>query len=131
LRTIEGHRKMTYTACPGDAAYPIVRNRSQAEVTRLNAHTISAALAASSARLGTSVRMTGTAYPSQAGERIYLQRYADGAWRADRSRLLSSTSRYAFMLQPSTRGTHRYRVYKPGGGTEVEMASRLVVLTVT
>ncbi len=35
-RTIEGHRKMSSTACPGDAAYAIVRDRSQAEVTRLN-----------------------------------------------------------------------------------------------
>ncbi|HVE62480.1 MAG TPA: N-acetylmuramoyl-L-alanine amidase [Mycobacteriales bacterium] len=35
-RTIEGHRKMSSTVCPGDAAYTIVRDRSQAEVTRLN-----------------------------------------------------------------------------------------------
>jgi hypothetical protein len=49
----------------------------------------------------------------------------------DRSGLVSSTSRYAFLLQPSTRGSHRYRAYKPGGPTEVEMASRAVVVTVT
>jgi hypothetical protein len=130
-RTIEGHRKMTHTVCPGDAAYAIVRKRSQPEVTRVNAHRISASLSSTSAPFGTTVRLRGTVKPNHAGKRIYLQRYSDGAWRNVTSKLLSSTSAYAFSLRPATRGQHKYRAYKSGGGSEVEVASRTVVLTVT
>lgn len=34
-RTIEGHRKMSLTACPGDAAYPFVRKRLPKLATRV------------------------------------------------------------------------------------------------
>jgi uncharacterized protein with LGFP repeats len=34
-RTIEGHRRMSRTACPGDAAYTMVRNEFPTRVTRL------------------------------------------------------------------------------------------------
>lgn len=34
-RTIEGHRAMSLTACPGTAAYPVVRHIFPTEVTRL------------------------------------------------------------------------------------------------
>jgi hypothetical protein len=34
-RTIEGHRSMSLTACPGNAAYPLVRNEFPLHVSRL------------------------------------------------------------------------------------------------
>lgn len=36
-RTIEGHRAMSLTTCPGDAAYPLVRDLFPSAVTALNA----------------------------------------------------------------------------------------------
>lgn len=36
LRTIEGHRAVSLTSCPGDAAYPMVRQQFPAAVTKLN-----------------------------------------------------------------------------------------------
>lgn len=36
VRTIEGHRVVSTTSCPGDAAYPMVRNQFPGAVTKLN-----------------------------------------------------------------------------------------------
>jgi hypothetical protein len=59
---------------------------------------------------GASFTLAGSVAPRHARQRVYLQRYSRGAWRNVTSRLLSSTSAYAFRLSPTT--TFSYRVYK-------------------
>ncbi len=65
--------------------------------------------------LGETVRITGSVSPSQGG-RVYLQRYASGAWRNLVSSTLSS-SRYAFTLKPNAVGSWKLRTYKPAAGS--------------
>lgn len=74
---------------------------------------VSATLSRTSFPLGRSVGLSGKVAPAHGGQIVYLQRLVDGRWSNVSSRVLSSTSTYAFAIRPLHRGTHYYRVYKP------------------
>jgi serine protease len=71
---------------------------------------ISAVLSKTSVVHGTSVRLSGVVAPNHRGKTIYLQRKSGTRWVAVTSKVLSSTSGYAFTIKPTTRGTFYYRV---------------------
>lgn len=73
---------------------------------------VGAALDRSTIRLGEAAVMSGYVSPEHARQRVYLQRYSAGAWRTVASRTLWSSSRFAFTVRPSARGSFMYRVYK-------------------
>ncbi|HEX5596456.1 MAG TPA: hypothetical protein VFX61_10635, partial [Micromonosporaceae bacterium] len=74
---------------------------------------VSATLSKTSFARGGSVKLSGKVSPSHAGKTVYLQRYVGGKWTTVTSRKLSSTSSYSFTIKPSSRGTYKYRVYRP------------------
>ncbi|WP_139307424.1 S8 family serine peptidase [Micromonospora pattaloongensis] len=87
------------------------------------ASTVTAAASKSSFRLGGSLVLSGKVSPSHARQTVYLQRLVGGSWRNVTSRSLSSTSSYSFTVEPTTRGTYQYRVYKPADADHVGAAS--------
>lgn len=77
---------------------------------------VSAAFNDPTLSLGQTAHLRGVVTPSHAGQRVYLQRFFNGAWHTVTSQLLNSTSRYDFAIRPSTRGTFTYRVFKRPDG---------------
>jgi hypothetical protein len=66
----------------------------------------------STVRSGSAVRISGAVAPRHVGHKVYLQHYYGGAWRSISSTTLTSTSTYAFLFRPATRGITAYRIYK-------------------
>ncbi|MEU8259299.1 S8 family serine peptidase [Micromonospora sp. NPDC048999] len=64
-------------------------------------------------RLGGTVTLSGSVSPTHAGQTVYLQRLVNGSWKNITSKKLSSSSTYSFAIKPTSKGTFKYRVYKP------------------
>jgi len=88
---------------------------SSSAVLRVGVRTVvTGVVSRSSVALGGTFTTSGSVAPTHAGQTVYLQRYAgSGKWTTVTSKVLGSTSAYAFSVKPSTRGTFTYRVYKP------------------
>lgn len=94
-------RTAKITLLPAPATSPVlVRSRRSATLTT----------STSSLLLGRSATLSGTAAPSAAGRTATLQRYSGGAWTTVASKVIGSTSGYAFSVKPTARGTSTYRV---------------------
>jgi subtilisin family serine protease len=94
-------------------------------------HRVTANLSASSVRLGSSARLTGTVHPNHAGEPVLLQRNDGGTWRRIATATLSSTSTYSFTITPTSRGTAEYRVVRPADHDHARGRSKVRTLTVS
>jgi subtilisin family serine protease len=92
---------------------------------------VTANLSASSVRVGSSVRLTGTVHPNHAGEQVRLQRNDGGTWRRIGTATLSSTSTYSFTITPTSRGKADYRVVRPADQDHASGRSRLRTLAVS
>jgi len=86
-------------------------------------------LSSSTIRYGSSVTFSGTSTPYFAGQKVYLQRYASGAWRSVTSRTLSASG-YRFSYKPTSRTDYRWRVWTPAAYGRPAGASASLLLTV-
>jgi len=92
---------------------------------------VRAALSATSVRLGHSVILSGQVAPGLGGRVVYRQGYYSGSWHTWATTVLSSTSRYTFVITPTVRTTDIYRVYLPASTRLTAAASATLSLTVT
>jgi hypothetical protein len=81
---------------------------------------VTAIVSRTSLALGGTFTMSGSVAPTHASQTVYLQRYAgNGKWTTVASKVLGSTSGYAFSVKPSLRATFTYRVYKPADADHI------------
>jgi hypothetical protein len=78
---------------------------------------------------GESFTVTGTVSPNHAGQRVWLQRLVDGAWKTAASATLSGGSGYTVSAKPPTTGRLTYRVYKGADHDHVKAASATLYVT--
>jgi hypothetical protein len=83
-----------------------------AQVTVTVRTRVSARKSAASIRRGQRFTVTGTVSPNHAGQRVYLQRLVNGAWKTATTGTLSAGSGYTLRATPPTTGRLTYRVYK-------------------
>jgi hypothetical protein len=92
---------------------------------------VSARKSASTVRYGQSFSITGAVSPNHAGQRVYLQRLVNSAWKTAATATLSSTSGYILRAKPPTKGKLTYRVYKSADRGHLASASAKQTITVT
>jgi hypothetical protein len=73
---------------------------------------VSARKSAATIKKGQTFTVTGTVSPNHAGQKAYLQRLVDGAWKTAATTTLTSGSGYTLRVTPPARGQLTYRVYK-------------------
>lgn len=103
----------------GDAEYSGASRTGRVSV----APAISAALSASSTRLGTTVTMKGTVNPRHAGLVVRRQQLIGGTWTTLASSTVTSTGTYSFPVKALSVGTKSYRVLSAADGDHVAGAS--------
>ncbi|HEU4399484.1 MAG TPA: carboxypeptidase-like regulatory domain-containing protein [Actinomycetota bacterium] len=91
---------------------------------------VTARKSASRLRRGQTFTVTGTVSPNHAGQRVYLQRLVNGAWKTAATATLSTGSRYTLRAKPP-KGRLTYRVYKGADRDHVASASARQAVTVT
>ncbi|MCA1822818.1 MAG: peptidoglycan-binding protein [Frankia sp.] len=91
---------------------------------------ISARLSSLVVERGANVTLSGSVLPAHAGQGVYLQRYAAGAWHRVALTTLSSTGGYVFGIKASIVGTYQYRAYKPADTDHLSAVTSAVKLTV-
>jgi len=72
---------------------------------------ITFAMSASTVRVGSSVRLTGTTVGIPAGETLYRQGYWSGRWHTWDTTQVSDTGTYSFTIRPTTKAVNVYRLY--------------------
>jgi hypothetical protein len=92
---------------------------------------VSARKSSASLRRGHSFTVTGTVSPNHAGQRVYLQRLVNGAWKTATTGTLSAGSGYTLRATPPTTGRLTYRVYKSADRNHAASASAKQTVTVT
>lgn len=103
------------------------------------AQVVSARGTARTVKSGAAVKIYGTVKPSSTGATVYLQRLSGTKWRTvanvktKRQRLPDGTSRvgYVFSVTPTTKGTLRYRTFKPATAALAKGVSPTIRLKVT
>jgi hypothetical protein len=108
-----------YAAAPSAAVRVNVRQK------------VTAALSASSIRLGQTVTIKGSVAPNHAGKSVTLQWYYSGAWHTAKTATLTSTSTYSFSYRPGSKGTRTLRVYRPADADHAAGNSSSMKLTIT
>jgi hypothetical protein len=102
-----------------------------AQVTVAVRTRVSARKSAASLRRGHSFTVTGTVSPNHAGQRVYLQRLVNGAWKTAATGTLSAGSGYTLRATPPTTGRLTYRVYKSADRDHAASASAKQTVAVT
>jgi hypothetical protein len=97
------------TSFPGSDTYGTA---DSPQVTVTVTPTVTARLQASTITLGKTITVTGTVAPNHRGQRVYLQRLVNGAWKGAATATLTSASTYTLQAKPTVRGTLTYRVVK-------------------
>jgi hypothetical protein len=82
------------------------------QVTVTVTPTVSARLQVGTIALGKTITVTGTVAPNHRGQRVYLQRLVNGAWKGAATATLTSASAYILRATPPVRGTLTYWVVK-------------------
>ena len=86
---------------------------------------------ASTIRHGQAITLTGTVSPNHAGQKVYLQRLVDGAWKTAATATLTSTSGYTLRATPPTKGRLTYRAYKSADRDHAASGSANQTINVT
>jgi hypothetical protein len=81
-------------------------------------------------RLGSTSTLTTSVAPAHPRSAVQLQRWNGRAWQTVASKALSSTSRAAFAIRPTTRGRWQYRVAMSAHTDHALGTSPAVALTV-
>jgi hypothetical protein len=102
-----------------------------AQVTVAVRTKVTARKSASTIRHGQAITITGTVSPNHAGQKAYLQRLVDGAWKTAATTTLTSTSGYTLRATPPTRGRLTYRVYKSADRDHAASGSAKQTINVT
>ena len=92
--------------------------------------TVSARLQASTITLGKTITVTGTVAPNHRGQRVYLQRLVNGAWKGAATATLTSASAYTLRAKPTVRGSLTYRVVKRADTDHTSATSPTLTVTV-
>jgi hypothetical protein len=95
------------------AGGPSLMGRTSAVAAVSVRQSVSVALNDATATRAQTVYFSGVVAPNGSGHRIYLQRYANGAWSNVKSMTLHSTSRYRFAWKPTNSADYTFRVYRP------------------
>ncbi|MEU8224677.1 S8 family serine peptidase [Kribbella sp. NPDC048915] len=95
------------------------------------APTISAVLSPATIRLGQITKFSGYVGPAHYGRPVYLQQYANRAWKSIASVKLSTSGAYAFGIKPTVRGQIAYRVWFPGDADHAQAFTPNMILTVS
>jgi hypothetical protein len=82
------------------------------QVTITVTPTVSARVQPSAITLGKTITVTGTVTPNHRGQRVYLQRLVNGAWKGAATATLTSASAYTLRAKPTVRGSLTYEVVK-------------------
>ncbi|HVL89263.1 MAG TPA: hypothetical protein VM841_03400 [Actinomycetota bacterium] len=90
---------------------------------------ISASPSSATIRRGSSVRIAGNVWPAHAGQLVALQHLTGSGWRTVTWAKLTSTG-YAFAVRPASRGTFRYRIYKPADADHAGAVGPTLTITV-
>lgn len=91
---------------------------------------VTATLSNADVRRNTAVTARGRVVPPHAGQRVTLQRYANGAWTRLKRTTLSADSRYRFTYTPTSAGRKKLRVRKPADADHASGRSPARTLTV-
>ncbi len=94
-------------------------------------HWVGASLSRTSVPRNGYATLTAAVSPNHYGKTVYLQRYYSGSWHTVASHALGTTSKYGFVLHPTTPGSYQYRVYMPGDADHAAGYSASRTLTVT
>jgi len=92
---------------------------------------VTARKSASTIRHGQAITLTGTVSPNHAGQKVYLQRLVDGAWKTAATATLTSTSGYTLRATPPTKGRLTYRAYKSADRDHAASGSANQTINVT
>jgi hypothetical protein len=92
---------------------------------------VSARKSAGTIRYGQTIAVTGAVSPNHAGQRVYLQRLVNRAWKTAATATLSGTSGYTLRAKPPIKGRLTYRVYKSADRDHAASASANQTVTVT
>jgi hypothetical protein len=85
---------------------------------------MSAKLSKAAARVGTTVKMSGSVQPSHAGQVVRLQRWTGKAWTTVATEALSRSSTFSFSITRTSRGAWAYRVAKSADRDHEAVVSR-------
>jgi GH25 family lysozyme M1 (1,4-beta-N-acetylmuramidase) len=91
---------------------------------------LTAALSATTVRVGGSVTMRGSVTPVLAGRTVYRQGYYGGAWHTWATATVSSSGTFRFVVTPTVRTTDVYRVFLPASTRLGSARSQTMELTV-
>ena len=91
---------------------------------------VTAAVSATSMKLGKTVTISGTVGPKHTGK-VTLQRLSGTRWVAVTTASLTSSSNYSFKVKPTARGSYSYRVVKPADTDHAEGISTRRAVKVT
>jgi hypothetical protein len=123
--TVTRTYRWQYNGAPGVVGTP---SATPAVAVRLQ---VTANLSRTTVARGKQVTLTGKVLPAHPKHRVHLQRYDNGSWRTVKSAVLPASSAYKFTVPTTTRGTHKYRVWKPADTNNLESASATRTLRVT
>jgi len=112
---------------PGDG--DLMGTRS-VDLTVQVAPTISATLSPTAIRLGQVTKFSGYVAPAHYAQPVYLQQYANRAWKSIASVKLSTSGAYAFGIKPAIRGQIAYRVWFPADADHAQAFTANRILTV-
>ena len=101
-----------------------------AQVTISVRSRVTARLQDATIRYDQRVTATGSVAPNHKGQRVYLQRLVNGAWKGAATATLTSASGYTLRARPPVRGRLTYRVYKAADADHVKAASGTLTVTV-
>ncbi|WP_329000564.1 S8 family serine peptidase [Kribbella sp. NBC_00709] len=101
------------------------------DITVEVAPTISATMAPTSIKLGSTTAISGYVAPAHAGQSVYLQQYGNKVWKSIASVKLISSGKYAFGIRPAVRGQIAYRIWFPADADHAQAFSANKILTIT
>jgi hypothetical protein len=115
------------TSFPGSDTYGTA---SSPQVTISVRPTVTARLQASTVTKTQTIIVTGSVAPNHHGQRVYLQRQANGAWKGVATATLTNTSAYTLRATPPARGSFSYRVVKRADADHTSATSPTLTVTV-
>jgi hypothetical protein len=118
----------TYRASfPGSDTYGTA---SSPQVTISVRPAVTARLQASTVTKSQTITVTGSVAPNHHGQRVYLQRQANGAWKGVATATLTNASGYTLTATPPATGSFTYRVVKRADADHTSATSATLTVTV-
>jgi hypothetical protein len=137
--TIAPYGKVTFTVKPATTTeYRVTFTNgaqwfgSQASFIDSVAQRVTISPTSKAALHGTRILLSGQVFPGAAGGgSVYLQQLVAGAWKTLTHLTLPKGGKFGFTVRPMTRGTYKYRFYRPAVTTNTAGYSAVATLAIS